>query len=127
MRGIVTRIFSRSRDKASRNSAISAQYIWVSLLFGEVEDVQWSLTVAAEILPAGYELLSEIRHVETIARGSSVRQRRRLNQFFGKGNWRKMKGVALVRFPSGKIHWVEVHWFEAHGIGKKEVKVKSKV
>ena len=32
----------------------------------------------------------------------------------------------MVRFPSGKIHWVEVHWFEAHGIGKKEVKVKSK-
>ena len=79
------------------------------------------------ILPAGYQLLSEIRNVERIARGTSVQQRQRLSESFGKGAWRKMKGIGLVRYPNGNIRWAELHWFEAHGIGKKEVKIKRPV
>jgi len=30
----------------------------------------------------------------------------------------------LVRLPDGAVCNAEVHWYEAHGIGKKEAKVK---
>ena len=80
---------------------------------------------AMEVLPPGYELLGPISYVEVLARGRSVWQRRRLNRNFGKGHWRKMKGIGLIRFPSGEVHWAELHWFEAHGIGKREIKIKK--
>jgi hypothetical protein len=35
-----------------------------------------------------------------------------------------LKGVASVRLPDGRIRIAEVHWYEAHGIGKKEFKLK---
>jgi hypothetical protein len=36
--------------------------------------------------------------------------------------WRKLKGVATIRFEDGTIHRVELHWYEAHGIGRWETK-----
>ena len=72
-----------------------------------------------------FELLSEISQIETIASGTGVRDRRRLNRQYGRGKWRKMKGVATVRLPDGTICEAEVHWYEAHGIGKKELKFKK--
>jgi hypothetical protein len=80
--------------------------------------------VTHDITPAGAELLSEIKDIQRLARGRSVRQRARLNRAFGKASWRKMMGVGLVRFASGEIRWAELQWFEAHGIGRKEIKVK---
>ena len=71
-----------------------------------------------------FELVSEIREVEVIARGGRVRSRRRLNKIYGRGIWRKMKGIAVAEFPSGRRMVVEVHWYEAHGIGRREFKVK---
>lgn len=50
--------------------------------------------------------------------------RRHLDRVHGKGNWRKMKGVATVRLPDGSICRAEIHWFEAHGIGRKDIKIK---
>jgi hypothetical protein len=43
---------------------------------------------------------------------------------FGGKRWRKMKGVAQVRVPSGDVRKVELHWYEAHGVGRKKMKVK---
>ena len=40
------------------------------------------------------------------------------------GRWRKLKGIAMVRLADGSVMKAEVHWYEAHGIGRKEVKVK---
>jgi hypothetical protein len=37
---------------------------------------------------------------------------------------RKVKGVAQVRLPNGRIRVAEIHWYEAHGIGKREFKLK---
>jgi len=48
----------------------------------------------------------------------------RLRKQFGPGRWRKRKGIATVRLPSGRIHRAELHWYEAHGIGKRKVKIK---
>jgi len=30
----------------------------------------------------------------------------------------------MVRLPDGVVCKAQVHWYEAHGIGKKEVKIK---
>lgn len=70
------------------------------------------------------ELLSEIVSIETIAAGTSVRQRRALARAYGTGNWRKLKGVANVRLPDGFVVLAEVHWFKAHGRGRVDLKVK---
>ena len=72
-----------------------------------------------------FKLLGEIQHVEVIASGRGVRDRRRLNREYGIGRWRKMKGVATVRLSDGTICQAELHWYEAHGIGKKEIKFKK--
>ena len=72
----------------------------------------------------GFEIIGEIRDIETAARGRGIRELRRLRRVYGNGNWRKMKGVASIRLGSGRIRVAEVHWYEAHGIGRKEIKRK---
>ncbi len=71
-----------------------------------------------------FEILDEITDVETIAIGSVIRDLRRLQKLYGRGRWRKMKGIALVRLRSGRVRKAELHWYEAHGIGKMEFKRK---
>lgn len=71
-----------------------------------------------------FEVVGEITVVETIASGTGIREIRRLRKQYGKGRWRKMKGIARVRLASGRTRLAELHWYEAHGIGKKEIKRK---
>jgi hypothetical protein len=71
-----------------------------------------------------FEILSEIREIETIAVGGRIRDIARLRRMYGKGRWRKLKGVAEVRLRSGRIRLAELHWYEAHGIGRKDLKRK---
>ena len=71
-----------------------------------------------------FEIVGEITVVETIASGRGIRDLRRLRKNYGKGRWRKMKGMARVRLANGRIRLAELHWYEAHGIGKKEIKRK---
>ncbi|OFW09674.1 MAG: hypothetical protein A3H27_00710 [Acidobacteria bacterium RIFCSPLOWO2_02_FULL_59_13] len=71
-----------------------------------------------------FDIVGEITVVETIASGRGIRDLRRLRKNYGKGRWRKMKGMARVRLASGHIRLAELHWYEAHGIGKKEIKRK---
>ena len=71
-----------------------------------------------------FELIGEIAAVELIAVGRGIRDRSRLQKLYGKGRWRKLRGVATVRLADGTIHKAEIHWYEAHGIGRKELKLK---
>lgn len=71
-----------------------------------------------------FDVVSQITEIETIAIGVGVRDRKRLWKMYGKGRWRKRKGIAQVRLVNGKIRLAEIHWYEAHGIGKKEFKLK---
>ena len=71
-----------------------------------------------------FEILTEISQVETFATGSGIREIARLRRVYGRGRWRKRKGIARVRLPDGSIHMAEVHWYEANGIGRKEFKIK---
>ena len=74
-----------------------------------------------------FEIIGEIGDIETIARGSRVRARRYLNRVYGPAAWRKMKGVAWIRLHRGEIRLAELHWYEAHGIGRREMKLKRLV
>lgn len=71
-----------------------------------------------------FELISEIASVEIIAVGHRIRDLRRLMKSYGPGRWRKLKGVATVRLSSGRVRCAELHWYEAHGIGKRDLKIK---
>ena len=71
-----------------------------------------------------FELLSDVKDIEPIAVNLSIRERKRLRARFGGHRWRKLKGVALVRFPNGELHSAELHWYEAHGVGRRKMKVK---
>ena len=71
-----------------------------------------------------FEILGEINGVETFAIGSSIRELARLRKLYGRGRWRKRKGIARVRLEDGKVRQAEVHWYEAHGIGRRELKIK---
>jgi hypothetical protein len=35
-----------------------------------------------------------------------------------------MKGHAAIKLADGTMCHAEVHWYEAHGVGKKEIKIK---
>ena len=72
-----------------------------------------------------FEILSQIAGIETIATGRAVREHRRLVRAYGRGNWRKVKGIATVRLADGTTLEAELHWYEAHGIGRKEIKLKK--
>jgi len=71
-----------------------------------------------------FEIIGEITDIETIAVGGAIRDISRLRNLYGSGRWRKLKGIAMVRLPNGNIREAEIHWYEAHGIGKKRLKIK---
>lgn len=71
-----------------------------------------------------FEIIGKITGTETIASGSGIRILPLLRKRFGLGRWRKIKGIATVRLLDHTLRRAEVHWFEAHGIGKKEVRIK---
>ena len=74
-----------------------------------------------------FEIVGQISSIENIATGRDVRDRRRLMREYGRGNWRKVKGIATIRLDSGRIVEAELHWYEAHGLGRKEIKFKRPV
>jgi hypothetical protein len=71
-----------------------------------------------------FEILSEISDIETFATGSGIREVARLRRAYGRGRWRKRKGIARIRLVDGSVHLAELHWYEATGIGRKEFKIK---
>lgn len=71
-----------------------------------------------------FEIVSEIAKVETIAVGKSIGVLRQLNKRYGKGRWRKKKGIATVKLKVGTLRLAEVNRYEAHGIGRRDMKIK---
>jgi hypothetical protein len=71
-----------------------------------------------------FELVGHIANTEVIAAGPGIRVRSFLRKAYGRGRWRKMKGTATVRLPNGAQRIVELHWYEAHGLGKRDLKIK---
>ena len=71
-----------------------------------------------------FDIIGEIEEIETIAIGGKIRDIMRIQKQYGLGRWRKLKGIAKVRLETGRIHRAELHWYEAHGIGRKKMKIK---
>jgi hypothetical protein len=75
-------------------------------------------------MPVTFEILCKISGIETFAAGSGIREIARLRKTYGRGRWRKRKGIARVRLSDGSVHLAELHCYEAAGIGRKEFKIK---
>lgn len=71
-----------------------------------------------------FTILGELKSVETFAVGRAIRELERLKKHYGKGRWRKRKGIARVKLRDGTLHLAELHWYEATGVGNKEFKIK---
>lgn len=76
-----------------------------------------------------FEIVGDITEIETIAVNRRIRNSVRvilsvLRRRFGNACWRKLKGMANVRLADGTIRRAEVHWFEAHGIGRRLMRIK---
>jgi len=71
-----------------------------------------------------FEIVSQIEDIEIIAVGTNIRDLAYLQKAYGRGRWRKLKGKAHVKLPNGRMRRVELHWYEAHGIGRKDIKIK---
>lgn len=76
----------------------------LGITLGSSSPLRYNLHMDFEII--------EIRHPETFARGSSIRELPRLRKIHGPGNWRKRKGLAIVRLPDGSLREAEIHWYE---------------
>lgn len=74
-----------------------------------------------------FEIIGEIKNIEIIGVGGKIRDIMRLRKQYGHSRWRKVKGIAKVRLKNGSIHSAELHWYEAHGIGRKKMKIKKMV
>jgi hypothetical protein len=71
-----------------------------------------------------FEIIGRIEQIRVIAVGGRIREIMRLRKQFGAGRWRKMKGIATVRIENGILRQAELHWYEAHGIGRRKMKIK---
>jgi len=72
-----------------------------------------------------FDILGAINGQKVIAVGRAIRDLARLRRTYGPGRWRKLKGRAMIRTFDGHVREAEVHWYEAHGIGRKEFKIKD--
>ena len=70
------------------------------------------------------EILGAISSIQTIDGGPGIRQHARLVKAYGGAQWRKLTGIVLARLRDRSLQVVEVHWYQAHGIGRREMKVK---
>jgi len=71
-----------------------------------------------------FEIIGSITAIEIIAVNLSIRELSSLKEEFGGKRWRKLKGVATIRLPNDNVRKAELHWYEAHGIGKRKMKIK---
>lgn len=71
-----------------------------------------------------FEIVGAVENIKLIAVGGSIRDIMRLRKQFGAGRWRKLKGTATVLLDNGHSRLAEIHWYEAHGIGKRKMKIK---
>jgi hypothetical protein len=115
-RGLVPSNFAINPPPASRCSAVAGhrgRSTTTAVQNGHASLIPWTL-----------RSLARYRDVATIASGRAIRELRRLRRRYGKGRWRKRKGWASVRLLDGTVHRAELHWYEAHGVGRREMKIK---
>jgi hypothetical protein len=68
-----------------------------------------------------FQIIGSLEDVQIIAIKHSIRDLKFLARMYGQGRWRKLKGIAKVQLENGRIR---LRWYEAHGIGKRQMKIK---
>ena len=71
-----------------------------------------------------FEIVGDIAKIQVIATGRGIRRLQTLRKRHGGRRWRKLKGDATVRFANGSLRRAEIHRYEAHGVGKRGLKIK---
>ena len=71
-----------------------------------------------------FEVHGEVENIQVIATGRGIRRLKSLKRRHGGRLWRKLKGDATVRLTNGALRRAEIHWYEAHGVGKRGLKIK---
>lgn len=71
-----------------------------------------------------FEIVGDITNVQVIATGRGIRSLKMLRKRHRGKRWRKLKGDATVRLANGSLRRAEIHWYEAHGVGKRGLKIK---
>jgi len=71
-----------------------------------------------------FEVIGDISDTEIFAQGKGIKSRAKLVKHYGRGRWRKRKGIAQIKLNSGASVKAEIHWYEAHGAGKRGLKIK---
>ena len=71
-----------------------------------------------------FKIVSNISAIETIVVDKAIKTISKIKKMYGKGRWRKMKGIAKIELKNGTIKTAEIHWYEAHGKGRKNIKIK---
>ena len=71
-----------------------------------------------------FEIVGDITNVHVIATGRESAAGRPLRKRHRGRRWRKMKGDATVRLVNGSLRRAEIDWYEAHGVGKRGLKIK---
>jgi hypothetical protein len=56
-----------------------------------------------------FKIVGRITDVEVIATGKAIRERKRLWKNYGRGGWRKLKGIASVELTDGTMCEAEIH------------------
>ena len=72
-----------------------------------------------------FEIIGKIEEIEIIAISGRIYDIMRLHKQYGPGRWRKLKGIATIQLANGNTCQAEVHWYEAHGIGRRKMKIKQ--
>ena len=71
-----------------------------------------------------FEIVGGIKNIQVIATGRGIRRLKTLRKRHGGRRWRKLKGDATVRLPNGSLRRAEIHWYEAHGMGRRGLKIE---
>ena len=71
-----------------------------------------------------FEIVGDITNLQVIAAGRGIRRLEMLRKRHGGKRWRKLKGDATVQSANGSLRRAEVHCYEAHGVGKRGLKIK---
>jgi hypothetical protein len=50
-----------------------------------------------------FDIIGSIRRIEVIVAGVGVRERKRLWKAYGRGSWRKLKGLATIQLKDGAL------------------------
>ena len=71
-----------------------------------------------------FEIVGEISQSETFATGSGIREIARLRRVYGRGRWRKRKGIARVRLADALCIWLKYTGTKRRELGARNSKSK---